>query len=259
MTAGAVTVKRQGDVALLTFGNPRKRNALDPALLGDLTDALLDLSAAGARAVVLAGEGAIFSAGYDIAALPEEPDDAWLRHHGPLGPALRTLAQVPTVAALTGPAIGSGCELALTCDLRVAHPGAVLQMPPVRMGLIYTPEGVLRLIALAGGGLAREMLLTARPVPADEALRAGLVNRVVPAEEVVPVALELAQEIARGAPLAVRGTKWLLDQLLLSGPALPVSVAEELARRRREAWASADAREARAAFRERRRPAFRGK
>lgn len=250
--APQVHLTRHGAVAVLAIDNPGKRNALSPPLLADLQRHLTELSGQGARAAVLTGHGdAAFSAGYDLDALPEEPDDAWLRDHGPLGPALRALGALPVVAALNGVAVGAGCELALTCDLRVAHPAVTLQMPPVRMGLIYTPDGLQRLLALAGAGLARDMLLTARAVPADEARAAGLVDRVVAADAVLPTALALAQEISRGAPLAVQGTRALLDQLILRGPPSDPAEAEALLQRRREAWTSAEARAARAAFRER--------
>lgn len=258
--AGQVLSREAGDgVGLVTLSNPGKRNALDPDLLGALQDALERLQRQGARAVVLTGEGEeIFSSGYDIGALPEAPDDAWLRDHGPLGPALRALARVPVVAALNGPAIGSGCELALTCDLRVAHEGVTLQMPPVRMGLIYTPEGVARLRALGGEGRARQMLLCGQAVPAPQALAWGLVNQVAPREGVLDAALELAGQMAGGAPLAVRGTKALMERLLQEEAALPGVTAAEVLAERRRAWYSADAREARAAFLQRRPPRFRG-
>lgn len=253
MSRAQVHVAHHGAIAVLTLDNPGKRNALAPALLDELQRHLSALLRAGTRAAVLTGHGdAAFSAGYDLDALPEEPDDAWLRDHGPLGPALRALQALPVVAALNGVAVGAGCELALTCDLRVAHPAVTLQMPPVRLGLIYTPPGLQRLLALAGAGLTRDLLLTARALPADEALRAGLLSRVVDAPVVLPTALLLAEEIARGAPLAVAGTRALLDQLTLDGPPRGAAAEEELLGRRRAAWLSPEARAARATARARR-------
>jgi enoyl-CoA hydratase/carnithine racemase len=168
-------------VAVLTLHHAAKRNALDAALCQAIEQALHTAAAEGAQAAVLTGEGPVFCAGSDISSLPEEPDPAWLRGHGPLQSAMYAVSQgpLPVVAALNGPAIGAGCELALSCDLRVAHPEVTLQMPPVRLGLIYTPEGIQRLIALCGLGRTRELLLTARAIDAAEALSWGLLNRVV--------------------------------------------------------------------------------
>lgn len=255
-------------IALLVLDHAAKRNALDPVLLGALGEAIERAAADGARAAVLTGSGETFSAGYDITALPEEPDASWLRGHGPLVLALRSVSRgpIPVVAALNGAAIGAGCELALACDLRVAHPGVKLQMPPVRLGLVYTPEGVARLIALCGLGRAREILLTARPIEAEAALQCGLLSRIVPAEQVQETALELARQMAELPPQAVHGTRVLIESLVRGGhrhghgpgadeaeaEAEAKAEAEAIWRMREAAWRSPEARAARAAFRSRR-------
>ncbi|MFO0576979.1 MAG: enoyl-CoA hydratase/isomerase family protein [Polyangia bacterium] len=243
-------------VALLTIDHVAKRNALDPALFDALCRAIERAAREGARAAVLTGAGPTFSAGYDIRALPEEPDSDWLRGHGPLAAALHAVSQgpLPVIAALNGPAIGAGCELALACDLRVGHPGVQLLMPPVRMGLVYTPLGVARLCALCGLARAREILLLAQPVEAADALALGLLNRLVPAEEVQATALELARKVAAMPPLAVRGTRVLMEALLSQqgGSALPAAVDAEILALREAAWRSPESRAARAAFRSRR-------
>jgi enoyl-CoA hydratase/carnithine racemase len=253
--SGSLLVETRGAVALLTLVNPNKRNALDPPLLDALCEALARLPREGTRAAVLTGAGdAAFSSGYDLSALPEEASP--VTH--PLAHALAALADgdLPVVAALNGLAVGGGCELAATCDLRVAHPGVTLTMPPVRLGLVYAPTGLRRFVALIGASRTRELFLTAAPVEAERALGWGLVDRVVPAAEVVPTALALAETIARGAPLAVRGTRRVLERL---EPPLRAEVAAELDELQRRAWSSDDAREARAAFREKRPPRFIGR
>ena len=175
-----------------------------------------------------------------------------------MGPALSAIADgpLPVVAALNGAAIGGGCELAATCDLRVAHDAVTLTMPPVRLGLVYAATGLRRFIALCGLSRTRELFLTAAPLPAARALGWGLVDRVVERHEVMPTALALATEMARGAPLAVSGTRRALELLL---PSLAASDAAELDRLMQEAWMSEDAAEARAAFREKRKPQFKGR
>lgn len=241
-------------IALLLFDHAAKRNALDPAQLEALCEAIERAAADGARAAVLTGAGGTFSAGYDIMALPEEPDVDWLRGHGPLAAALRCVSQgpIPVVAALNGAAIGAGCELALACDLRVAHPGVHLQMPPVRLGLIYTPGGIARLIALCGLGRAREILLTARPLDAQAALACGLLSRIVPAEQVQETAIELARQMAELPPQAVHGTRVLIESLVRGGQGPGTDEAAAIFRLREAAWRSPEARSARAAFRSRR-------
>jgi enoyl-CoA hydratase/carnithine racemase len=129
-------------------------------------------------------------------------------------------------------------------------------MPPVRLGLIYAPAGLRRFVALCGMSRTRELFLTAAPVPAARALGWGLVDRVVPRDEVLPTALALATEMARGAPLAVAGTRRALELLQ---PPLDPAAAAELTRLMHQAWTSEDAAEARAAFREKRKPQFKGR
>jgi enoyl-CoA hydratase/carnithine racemase len=243
-------------IAHLVLDHPAKRNALAPALLSGLCEVIEQAARDGARAAVLSGAGSTFSAGYDITALPEEPDGEWLRGHGPLAAALRCVSQgpLPVIAALNGAAIGAGCELALACDLRVAHPGVRLQMPPVRLGLIYTPEGVARLIALCGLGRARELLLTAQPIEAGAALQCGLLSRVVPEERLLETAFELARQVAELPPQAVQGTRILIESLILrgGGGAGPGAGDDGILKLREAAWRSPEARAARAAFRSRR-------
>jgi enoyl-CoA hydratase/carnithine racemase len=195
----------------------------------------------------------MFSAGYDISALPDEAAPT----ENPLGRALDAIAdgELPVIAALNGAAVGGGCELAATCDLRVAHPSVTLTMPPVRLGLVYSARGLRRFVALCGASRTRELFLTARPVEAERALMWGLVDRVLPAELVMHSALSLAGEIVKGAPLAVRWTRRVLERLEASlDPAVEIEITEL----QRRAWASADAREARRAFQEKRPPKFTG-
>ncbi len=252
--SGTVEVERRGAIAILTLKNEKKRNALDPAMLDELCAALARLPGEGARAVVLTGAGDLFSSGYDLAALPSGAAPST----NPMGPALSAIAggPLPVVAALNGAAIGGGCELAATCDLRVAHDAVTLTMPPVRLGLIYAPAGLRRFVALCGLSRTRELFLTAAPVPALRARDWGLVDHVVARDEVLATATALATAMAQGAPLAVAGTRRALELLL---PPLDDAAATELAGLMQQAWMSEDAAEARVAFREKRKPEFKGR
>jgi enoyl-CoA hydratase/carnithine racemase len=252
--SGSVEIERRGEIAIVTLANANKKNALDPPMLDALVAALACFVTDGVRAVVLTGQGELFSSGYDLAALPAGAAPAT----NPLGPALAAIAggPLPVIAALNGAAIGGGCELAATCDLRVAHEGVTLRMPPVRLGLVYAPAGLARFVALCGLSRTRELFLTAAPVPALRARDWGLVDHVVTRDEVVPTALALATEIARGAPLAVAGTRRALELLM---PRVDDAAEAELAALLQQAWTSADAAEARAAWRAKRPPAFKGR
>lgn len=262
-----IVIERDGHVAIVRIDRPHKRNALDVEAFCRLADAWDELGADEAvRAIILTGTGDVaFSAGADLGSVMplysggRAPVDDWDRRaladtkiftRGVLkGVAL----DKPVIAAINGLAIGGGCELACACDLRVAHPGVVLQMPPVRLGLVYPTAGLRRFVALIGSSRTRELFLTGERVPADRALAWGLVDRVVPADAVRTTALELARSIACGAPSAIAGTRRLLGAL---EPALPPALAEELDQIVREAFAGDEAKEARAAFRERRPPSF---
>lgn len=254
--SGAQTAHQVGkgrEVALLTLSNPGKRNALDPGMLAALVSAFAELADASSEvgAVVLTSSGPLFSAGYDVSALPDEPDEDWLRSHGVLAATMKLLSEgpLPTVAALPGAAIGAGCELALSCDLRVAHPGATLCMPPVRLGLIYTPEGVARLMALCGAARARRLLLLGESLPAESAAAWGLIDQVVPEAEVVEHAIALASKLGAMPRAAVQGTRIVLERLMREGPQLSEESAQEILQLRRAAWRSAEAQSVRQRFR----------
>jgi enoyl-CoA hydratase/carnithine racemase len=206
---GALSIAIDGAIATLTISNPSKKNALDPPLLDALVDALHALPSQGVRAAVLTAEGTIFSSGYDLEAL-KLPGGA-----APLRRAVEAMVSgpLPLVAALPGLAIGGGCELACACDLRVAHPGVALQMPPVRLGIVYPEDGLRRFVALIGAAHTRELFLTAARIPAERALEWGLVDRVVEAGAVLSTATELARTIAQGDPAAIAATRQLLAAL----------------------------------------------
>jgi enoyl-CoA hydratase/carnithine racemase len=248
----ALAVERRGELAVLRLSNPKKRNALDPPLLDALRETIAALPSDGVRAAVLTGEGDVFSSGFDLALL----EGAAFGAH-PLEHVLSAMTEgaLPIVAALNGLAFGGGCELAIGADLRVAHPAVELKMPPVRLGLVYPAAGLERFCALIGVAHTRELFLTAQAVDAERALSWGMVDRVVPAAEVLDTALGLAGEIAKGAPLAVRGTRAALARI---AQRLGEDARVALRELERAAFESADACEARLARKERRPARFCG-
>jgi enoyl-CoA hydratase/carnithine racemase len=242
-----------GGVRVLTLDRPQRRNALTPGLLAALAAALAPDD--GVRALVLEAVGPSFCAGYDLGQLGADAEadrspDARIQEV--LG--LLEAHPAPSVAVVQGPAFGAGCELACACDFRLGTPEATLCMPPVRLGVVYAPDGVWRVARLVGLQRARELFLTARELGAAEAQAWGLLDRVQ--ADAGGQARALAAELAAGAPLAVTGLRRTF-QLLGRAP-LDASARAELEALRREAFASADAREARAALREKRPPRWQG-
>ena len=239
---------------MLTLDRPQRRNALTPALLDALAAALAP--DASVQALLVEAAGPSFCAGYDLGQLGADAEaarfpDARIQE----ALALLEAHPAPSVAVVQGPAFGAGCELACACDFRLGTPEASLCMPPVRLGVVYAPDGVWRVARLAGLQRARELVLTARELGAEEARAWGLLDRVHP--DAAGQARALAAELAAGAPLAMAGLRRTF-QLLGRAP-LDASARAELEDLRRRAFASADAREARAALREKRPPRWKGR
>jgi enoyl-CoA hydratase/carnithine racemase len=252
-------------VVRLTISNPAKRNALDHPILDAITAELTALASpeSGARCLLVTGAGGMFSAGYDIAEIPEEEfeerAERLVAH--PFTEAIDAIEAFPypTLAVLPGHTIGGGLELALTCDLRVALDGIKLGMPPAKLGLVYSHTGLRRFIDAIGAARTRELFLLGRFIDAPTALAWGLVNRIAAEGELEAVGLELAAELAANAPLAQLGNKRVIAALLRSEFELPAEVEEELIELRRASFASEDMREGMRAFAEKRPPRWRGR
>jgi enoyl-CoA hydratase/carnithine racemase len=247
-------------VTRLTIDNPAKRNALDHDILDALAAVLPDLEA---RCLLLTGAGKVFSAGYDIGALPTDgfarAAEAIVAH--PFTAAIEALDAYPypVLAALNGHAIGGGLELALSCDLRVCSDGARMGMPPARLGLIYSHTGLRKFLDAIGAPRTRELFFTARNIGAQEALSWGLVGEVVPAAELAARGVELAAEIAANAPLSLVGNKRVIRELLAARGALDPAVEEELVALRDACFDSEDFYEGVRAFAEKRAPRWQGR
>lgn len=263
-------VERRGHVALVTLNRPEARNALSPELIGRLAQAWDEVREDDdIRAVVLTGAaGSTFCAGFDLAlSIPlltgaREPEDDWdaaLVADPTLAPRAMLrgcdLAR-PLIVAANGHAIAGGMELMLAADLRVMAAGAKLGLSEVRLGLIPGMGGNANLRHHVAPALAAELLLTAANIDAERAASAGLLNRVVPADEVLPAALALAEAIAANAPLAVAAARRVLraSRDLDERAALALEAEEGAALTRTE-----DAVEGPRAFLEKRAPVFRGR
>ncbi len=207
-----VTLERGDDnVAVIRLDRP-KANALSTALLGQLADAADALCADPPGAVVVWGGERIFAAGADISEFGG-PDEA-KRIGATFLRALNAVAAIPrpTIAAIVGFALGGGCELALACDLRVGAETAKLGQPEILLGIIPGGGGTQRLARLVGPARAKDIIFTGRQVTAEEALRIGLLDRVVPKEEVFATAHALAVQLAAGPGVALGYAKQAIDE-----------------------------------------------
>jgi enoyl-CoA hydratase/carnithine racemase len=203
--------RRDDGVAVITLDNP-KVNALSGALLRRLHEIVDTLATDLPGAVVVTGGDRIFAAGADISEFggPDEARVVAATIHG----ALDALAALPrfVIAAVAGYALGGGCELALACDYRVASERAVFGQPEILLGIIPGGGGTQRLPRLVGPGRAKEIIVTGRQVKADEALRIGLADELVPAEQLHERAFALAAEVAKGALQAQARAKRAVDE-----------------------------------------------
>lgn len=224
-----IDLERTGAVATITVNNPERLNALNSALLTELYGTIGAVSADDAvRAIVVTGAGdRAFIAGADIsemAGLSEREALAFARLGHAVAAAFEGAPQ-PVIAAVNGFALGGGCELALAADFRLASENAVFAQPEVGLGIPPGWGGTQRLVRAVGEGVAAEMIYSGRRVKADEALRVGLVNRVVPQGEVLAAARLAAVAIANNAGSAVRLSKRLIQRSREAAPA--AALAEE--------------------------------
>jgi enoyl-CoA hydratase/carnithine racemase len=248
-----------GQVATITLDRPEKLNAMDRRMFGELEAAAARAADDPAvRALVVTGAGRAFSSGLDVAEFAAMSDPAAAeRVVTDIQRAISAfeLLPKPVVAAVNGLAFGGGLQLAIACDLRLASEPAEFASMEMRWAIVPDLGGTERLPRLVGLGRAKELIFTGRPVGADEALRIGLVNRVVAAHDLATEAAELAGGLASGPTLALGLAKQALNEAFERSAADGLEAAR---RAQRRTFASSDHAEARAAFAERRPPRFGG-
>ncbi len=266
MSNSLVLRRQEESFLIVTLNRPEKRNALTIEMLEAVSATIRSADEnPDIRAVIVEANGPIFSAGIDVMALAGVRAAAGAQHPGrwlrrlaeQLQHALNAIeaTETPVIGALHGRVMGLGLELALSFDLRVAADDVELSIPETRLGLVADVGGTTRLSRTIGPSRAKDLLMTARSIGAEEALNWGLVNRVAPAAELHTAALDLARRIAQNAPLAVGMAKLIIDQ----GGGLDKHTQMALERwAQSQLIATSDVAEAMTAFMEKRPPDFKG-
>ena len=258
-------VEKKERVCTVIFNRPEKRNALTPLMLFQLADLLKSIQDEGEiRCLVLRGAGdKAFTAGYDISDIPSNMTPemaAAFKQKNPLQTGLQSIIDFPypVIAMLNGHAFGAGCDLAMTCDLRIAAENAQVGLPPAKLGIIYQPNGILRMINIVGLANAKEIFFTGRSYAAPKAKEMGLVHYVLPQDQLAPFTYEMAREISENAPLSLKGMKVIFNKIFLSQKLDPKDI-EEIEALRLQAFNSEDIKEGQRAFKEKRKPVFKGR
>ena len=258
-------IERTERVATIILNRPEKRNALSPLLLIELVDVLAHLKDEGEiRCVILRGAGEkAFSAGFDISDLPVDvsPEIAEAaKGDNPLDNGMMAIVDFPypVIAMINGLAFGAGCELAITCDLRIAVDDARFSVTPAKLGIVYRWRGILKFIDIIGPAYAKEIFFTGRAYEAAQAQKMGLVHYVLPRDQLTDFVYGMAHEISENAPLSLRAIKTIFNRFHHDERISPEAI-REIETFRYDAFRSEDLKEGQRAFHEKRKPVFQGR
>ena len=210
-----ITYEVEGQIGIITINRPKALNALNSTVLEELDKTLDAVDLQTVRCLILTGAGEkSFVAGADIgemSTLTKAEGEAFGKKGNDVFRKLETFP-IPVIAAVNGFALGGGCEISMSCDIRICSENAVFGQPEVGLGITPGFGGTQRLARIVGTGKAKEMIYGARNIKAEEAYRIGLVNNVYPLEELMPAAKKLAATIAHNAPIAVRNCKRAINE-----------------------------------------------
>jgi len=252
-----ILTEKRNRTGLITLNRPQAMNALNNQLMNEVMDALVLFDHDDSiGAMVITGNEKAFAAGADIKEMSDKSITEMMdTDHVAVFGRIRTIRK-PVIAAVSGWALGGGCELALSCDMIVASESAKFGQPEITIGVIPGAGGTQRLTRVVGKAIAMDMILNNRTLTAHEAYQFGLVNRVVPVQGYLDEALILSDEIASRAPLAIRAAKKMINQ------SYELSLTEGLAEEKQafyNLFASEDQKEGMKAFIEKRKPEWKGK
>ena len=210
-----ITYEAEGQIGIITINRPKALNALNSTVLDELDKTLDGVDLESIRCLILTGAGEkSFVAGADIgemSSLTKAEGEAFGKKGNDVFRKIETFP-IPVIAAVNGFALGGGCEICMSCDIRICSENAVFGQPEVGLGITPGFGGTQRLARIVGTGKAKEMIYGARNIKAEEAYRIGLVNNVYPLDELMPAAKKLAATIARNAPIAVRACKRAINE-----------------------------------------------
>lgn len=247
-----VTYEAEGQVGIVTINRPKALNALNSTVLEELDKTFDAVDLNEIRVIILTGAGEkSFVAGADIgemSTLTKAEGEAFGKKGNDVFRKIETFP-IPVIAAVNGFALGGGCEISMSCDIRICSDNAVFGQPEVGLGITPGFGGTQRLARIVGVGMAKQMIYSARNIKADEAYRIGLVNAVYPLEELMPAAKKLAATIAKNAPIAVRNCKKAINDGLQVDMDKAVEIEEKLFG---DCFESYDQKEGMAAFLEKR-------
>jgi enoyl-CoA hydratase len=226
-----VTYGEQNNISIITINRPKALNALNTAVLKELDKVLDEIDQDRIRAVIITGSGdKSFVAGADISEMHKLTKTEGETFGKTGNEVFRKIEifPIPVIAAVNGYALGGGCELAMSCDIRICSENAVFGQPETGLGIIPGFGGTQRLARLISVGKAKEMIYTAGNIKSAEAYRIGLVNGVYPQEEIMEQALKMASNIAKNAPIAVRAAKKAMNEGLQTDMDNGIKIEEEL-------------------------------
>lgn len=256
-----IKLAQDGYIGTIVLNHPQKLNALSHELVAGIIDALRRLDEDGARVVILrAAAGAkAWSAGHDVGELPEGGRDP-LGWDDPLRHLVRTIetCRMPVIAMIEGGVWGGAVETVLACDIVIASPGATFAVTPARLGVPYNVSGMMTFMSAASLRIVKELAFTAAPISAERAERIGMINHVIPDQELEAFTLGMATTIANNAPLSIAVMKEQLRVLAGAKPLTPRGF-EKVQGLRRIVYDSQDYHEGIRAFKEKRKPVFTGK
>jgi len=259
-----VHMEKSGFIATLILDRPEMKNSLNIGMLIRIAEYLDELSATDdIRTVVIRGEGGkAFSSGYNISEISKDITEDYLqtlKGKNPLDIGLSAIERYPypVIAMIEGYALGAGCELAMTCDIRVASDDSLIGIPPSRLGVIYHPAGIQKFINIMGMAYAQEALYTGRYYTMERAKEMGMVNYVVPKASLQSFTYQLAEEIAGNAPLSLKGHKHIFRKIL-NNQVLHENDLPEIEKLIANAFRSEDFKNGSLAFFQKRKPVFKG-
>ncbi len=256
-----VLTEKRGSTGIIVLNYSEKRNALSEVLIDEIIAALEAFREQDVRAVVLRAQPGVkvWSAGHDVNELPESGRDP-LGWNDPLRILIRAIQEYPApiIGLIEGSVWGGAGEVAMACDILIATPDATFAITPAKLGVPYNLGGLMTLVNMIPLPIVKEMLFTARPIPAAQAFNLGIINYIKPQEEIESFVLETADAISHNSPLSISSMKESL-RLLSSAHAATPDLFEKIQGMRRIVYDSEDYREGIRAFREKRAPKFAGK